>query len=374
MSFSEQEQHPYPAILSDTAQTEDGDAISPFEGPEKLLEIWFAPSAAAVAQDDDPIGENGERRSGLRKVARERWEEMLRIVKCQVLSVVEGHEVDAYLLSESSLFISPHRLILKTCGTTLNLLGLPAILCIAASPPCQLTDVYRLFYSRKSFMFPERQQGPHREWKEEVAFLDRMFGPGHQKEYRGSGSAYTVGSVNRDHWLLYLTAPGVSEYDEMEPEMIPLPPDDDAARPVADFTIEILMSKLSASARRPFIFNDVPSPSAPTVRRPTTPVDSISPKSWASATSSHPPRPHSTHSPLSRAGTPPTRLSDTKRARDTTPSTSLPRKAGATPASSATCLYPHAALPTRLPRLRRPAPPHPSRRPRSQTCRRSSNA
>lgn len=35
---------------------------------------------------------------GLRKVKREVWEDMLKVVKCQVLSVIEGEEVDAYLL------------------------------------------------------------------------------------------------------------------------------------------------------------------------------------------------------------------------------------------------------------------------------------
>lgn len=72
--------------------------ISPFEGPEKLLEVWFAPSVDDVKRDDDPIDHRGVRRSGLRKVKREEWEEMLAIVKCQVLSVVEGREIDAYLL------------------------------------------------------------------------------------------------------------------------------------------------------------------------------------------------------------------------------------------------------------------------------------
>lgn len=72
--------------------------ISPFEGPEKLLEIWFAPSPADVRREDDQVDGNGVTRSGLRKVKREEWEEMLAIVKCQVLSVVHGQEMDAYLL------------------------------------------------------------------------------------------------------------------------------------------------------------------------------------------------------------------------------------------------------------------------------------
>jgi S-adenosylmethionine decarboxylase len=67
---------------------------APFEGPEKLLEIWFAPSPAQVP--DASTNVNG--RVGLRRVPRAVWEDMLAIVKCQVLSVVEGVEIDAYLL------------------------------------------------------------------------------------------------------------------------------------------------------------------------------------------------------------------------------------------------------------------------------------
>ncbi|OBZ68008.1 S-adenosylmethionine decarboxylase proenzyme [Grifola frondosa] len=106
---------------------EDQAASGPFEGPEKLLEIWFQPSPADVP--DASTSTDGK--FGLRKVPREVWEEMLDIVKCKILSSVEGTEMDAYLLSESSFFVSPHRLILKTCGTTLNLLGVPRILEIA---------------------------------------------------------------------------------------------------------------------------------------------------------------------------------------------------------------------------------------------------
>jgi hypothetical protein len=73
------------------------------------------------------------------------------------------------------LFVAPHLIILKTCGTTLNLLGLHRIIEIARHY-CGFTDVWRCFYSRKSFFFPERQHGPHRDWRDEVDFLDTIFG------------------------------------------------------------------------------------------------------------------------------------------------------------------------------------------------------
>ncbi|KAL1687551.1 S-adenosylmethionine decarboxylase [Schizophyllum commune] len=218
------------AHAADTAQ-------APFEGPEKLLEIWFAESPDHVPDAADPK-EGG--RTGLRVVDRAVWEEMLDIVKCKVLSVVESAELDAYLLSESSLFISPHRLILKTCGTTLNLLGLPRILAIAREH-ANLPTVHRCFYSRKSFMFPERQVGPHRDWKYEVEFLDAIF---------DNGAAYTVGKMNGDHWLLYMTGPGTPPTPIKARPSVPRSLD---LKERTDTTIEILMSDLSPDARVPFL-------------------------------------------------------------------------------------------------------------------------
>lgn len=76
-------------------------ASAPFEGPEKLLEIWFAPSAAAVPDANSPE----DSRTGLRKVPQVIWKEMLAIVKCEVLSVVSGTEIDAYLLRFAAIFL-----------------------------------------------------------------------------------------------------------------------------------------------------------------------------------------------------------------------------------------------------------------------------
>ena len=72
----------------------DSIALCPFEGPEKLLEIWFAQGPSYVP--DASTAPDGK--SGLRAVEREVWEEMLNIVKCKILSVIYGEETDAYLL------------------------------------------------------------------------------------------------------------------------------------------------------------------------------------------------------------------------------------------------------------------------------------
>ncbi|KAI1001989.1 hypothetical protein K3495_g6214 [Podosphaera aphanis] len=184
--------------------TMDLDSTNAFEGPEKLLEIWFAPSADTLP--------HGVPRNGLKSVYVDSWKEVLDLVNCKVLSVIESEHVDAYLLSESSMFVFPHKLILKTCGTTTLLLGISQMLKIAAinagfphSVYHENTEAlavpYRVFYSRKNYRFPDRQRGPHRSWKNEVEYLDGMF---------SGGSAYMVGKMNGDHWYLYLTTPNAS--------------------------------------------------------------------------------------------------------------------------------------------------------------------
>ncbi|OZJ01811.1 hypothetical protein BZG36_05166 [Bifiguratus adelaidae] len=305
-----------------------------FEGPEKLLEIWFSKCPTFIPpcsrrasveysapQDDlsslslqdsvvvedahfydkpasmerraSSVNGNGDsavwdcndtllydtRGTGLRKIDRAIWEDMLSIVKCTVLSVIGNESCDAYLLSESSMFIYPHKLILKTCGTTTLLAALPRILQIGKSM-CGFEKIYRVFYSRKCYMFPHKQIGMHRKWKDEVAWLDEHF---------EDGSAYKVGKLNGDHWYLYLTGPAIvddvldGDYEVIKPfdsdeetsheESYPATPksmDGDTPlntspsmatirakaeayrRSLNDQTVEILMTKLNPEAMRRF--------------------------------------------------------------------------------------------------------------------------
>lgn len=133
-------------------------------------------------------------------------------------------------------------------------------------------------------MFPERQIGPHREWRNEVEYLDALF---------DNGAAYTVGKMNGDHWLLYMTSPPADDTmkqnqsddeadrvtygsnsssaqtsddeDGLRPyphphymtsslaSSVTLPPPSETNGPL-DYTIELLMTKLAAPGRRPFLF------------------------------------------------------------------------------------------------------------------------
>lgn len=96
--------------------------------------------------------------------------------------------------SESSMFVSKRRWILKTCGTTTPLQCLSPLLKMAAQIGGYTAGVQELFYSRKNFKRPEMQQSPHRGFGEEVALLDSFF---------DDGRAYCMGSVNRDCWYIY---------------------------------------------------------------------------------------------------------------------------------------------------------------------------
>ncbi|TPX47509.1 adenosylmethionine decarboxylase [Synchytrium endobioticum] len=209
-----------------------------FEGPEKLLEIWFlstarsespdsglgsgplSPAMATPAAhttsshhnaqtesnsfDDRWYADDGNLDSdqvGLRIVPREVWNDMLAIVKAQILSTVHNEYADGYLLSESSMFVYPRKLILKTCGTTTLLHAVPRILEIA-SHYGGFHHIDHIFYSRKAFLFPDKQIFPHGRWDDEVSYLDYLFP---QSQYNTAG--YVVGKVNGDHWCCYLATP-----------------------------------------------------------------------------------------------------------------------------------------------------------------------
>ncbi|KAJ5443237.1 S-adenosylmethionine decarboxylase [Penicillium cf. griseofulvum] len=248
-----------PSLTINYEATQDLDSTNAFEGPEKLLEVWFAPSA-------NELGAAGP--EGLKKVPGEIWKDMLDLVNCQVLSIISSDEMDAYLLSESSMFVWPHKLILKTCGTTTLLSGLPRILEIAAlfagftratAPPSRGITVaaapYRVFYSRKNFLFPDRQRGPHRSWRDEVRSMDRLF---------VNGSAYMIGKMNGEHWYLYLTEPGTMltppaspkeeiDFSETETKVLNFPD----ANPRTDCdehdeTLEVLMTDLDEENAKQF--------------------------------------------------------------------------------------------------------------------------
>ncbi|XP_078427720.1 S-adenosylmethionine decarboxylase proenzyme-like [Wolffia australiana] len=133
-----------------------------FEGYEKRIEITF--SEAPLFKD--PHGH------GLRALSRPEIDSILDTAFCTIVDHLSNKEFDSYVLSESSLFIYPYKIILKTCGTTKLLLAIPRILELSAGLGLAIAAAK---YSRGTFIFPEAQPAPHRCFSEEVSILDSYF-------------------------------------------------------------------------------------------------------------------------------------------------------------------------------------------------------
>ncbi|ESQ32932.1 hypothetical protein EUTSA_v10004463mg [Eutrema salsugineum] len=158
-----------------------------FEGFEKRLEIsFFKPSVFL-----DPEGK------GLRALTKAQLDEILTPAACSIVSSLSNSFVDSYVLSESSLFVYPYKIIIKTCGTTKLLLSIPHILNLADSLSLTVKSVR---YTRGSFIFSVAQSYPHRCFSEEVALLDGYFG----NLKSGSKALVMGGSANNpQRWHVY---------------------------------------------------------------------------------------------------------------------------------------------------------------------------
>jgi len=157
-----------------------------FEGFEKRLEISFFEPGIFV----DPEGK------GLRALSKAQLDEILGPAECTIVDSLSNERVDSYVLSESSLFVYPYKIIIKTCGTTKLLLAVPPILRLAASLSIKVKNVH---YSRGSFIFPGAQSFPHRNFSEEVAVLDEYFG-----KLGGGSKAFVMGSPRKPQkWHVY---------------------------------------------------------------------------------------------------------------------------------------------------------------------------
>lgn len=149
-----------------------------FEGAEKKIEIDFC---------RDPSNPEG-----LRTIPQSMWEEILEIIKCQIISSTKNEHFDSYVLSESSLFVYPYKVIIKTCGTTILLRCLDPILTMAENE-CGLSPEF-VFFARKNLLYPEKQHFPHAKLEDELEVLNQLF---------EDGNCYTFGSHTSDNWVLY---------------------------------------------------------------------------------------------------------------------------------------------------------------------------
>jgi S-adenosylmethionine decarboxylase len=171
---------------------------SAFEGPEKKLEIILFSA-----------------QPGLRENTEQRWRQVAAASGAEILSQISSSSLDAYLLSESSLFVWEDRILMITCGRTVLLRALPRILDIVGRH-----NVAMVFYERKNLKFPAAQPA---DFEADAAMLGEFF----------PGRSYRLGPANADHVHLFFSSHAKIEATQ-------------------DATLQILMSDLSADTARPF--------------------------------------------------------------------------------------------------------------------------
>lgn len=204
------------AVSSETNTNETPQPVSAigFEGFEKRLEISF--SNPPILSDPNGLG--------LRGLTRAQIDSILYPAACTIVSQLRNSELDSYVLSESSLFVYPLKIILKTCGTTKLLFSIEPILKLANS--AGLT-VSRVLYSRGTFNFPNAQLSPHRSFAEEVSYLNGYFG-----NLPSGPHAYVLGDpAGSDRkWHIYSASVAAEPGD-----------------PTAEITVEMCMTGLDRS-------------------------------------------------------------------------------------------------------------------------------
>mmetsp|Transcript_16843 Transcript_16843/g.52307 ORF Transcript_16843/g.52307 Transcript_16843/m.52307 type:complete len:376 (-) Transcript_16843:15-1142(-) len=155
---------------------------SGFEGPEKRLEIIVRGDALEAG--------------GLRQAAREEWDAIIDVLNAKIVNHVRNDHLDAYVLTESSLFVYPHKLILITCGTTVTLTALEPILALVKKYGL---EVEWASFMRKNFTYPWEQIGPHASMETEYSYL---------KQYFVKGQPFIFGPIDSDHYFVFV-------YDDM---------------------------------------------------------------------------------------------------------------------------------------------------------------
>lgn len=169
-----------------------------FEGPEKKLEIILS----------DP-------QTGLRDNTDGHWARVVRASGAEILKHKYSENLNSYLLSESSLFVSDDHITMITCGRTTPVKALPVIL-----QYIDTGNVAYVIYRRKNLNFPDEQPT---EFSDDLVHLLKYF----------PGTSIQLGPDTRDHIHVFCYAkPQVSS-----------PP---------DATLQVLMHGIDPSVSRTF--------------------------------------------------------------------------------------------------------------------------
>jgi S-adenosylmethionine decarboxylase len=113
-------------------------------------------------------------------------------ISAKIVDHIKSDKMDAYLLTESSLFVQDSRVVLITCGTTLllNSLGL-----LTEKVKELGRTIEWVGYSRKNFAYPWIQQAPHSSISEEYNALHAHF---------PEGQPFLLGPLDADHYFVFI--------------------------------------------------------------------------------------------------------------------------------------------------------------------------
>ena len=138
--------------------------VKKFEGPEKKIKVLLS-----APQED------------LRSNSDGRWDRVVNASRAHIISRISTDCLDAYLLSESSLFVWKDAVLIITCGKTTPIDAFHEIIDGVVEK-----SVVSVFYERKNFMFPREQPSDFE--KEVKSIADRF--PGKSRRH---------GPADRDH-------------------------------------------------------------------------------------------------------------------------------------------------------------------------------
>ena len=141
-----------------------------FEGAEKKIEV--------VTSKD--IG-------SLRAFGLSFWKSMVGHAQAEIISSVQNNHCDAYILSESSLFVWDNKFLLITCGGTTLINSVLAFIERVSASKIEL-----LTYQRKSEFCSHLQPTS---FIEDIECLRRLI----------SGTAYLIGELNTHHHYLFVS-------------------------------------------------------------------------------------------------------------------------------------------------------------------------
>lgn len=155
-----------------------------FEGREKRLELWFEQRGAPTMRSHSVAA----------------WIDVAAAAGAVVLSHTEEATFDAYVLSESSLFVYDGCVVLITCGQTRPFQAVAGMLELACS--CNMV-LASLRYTHRDFAFPQLQAPEHQTQCSERDALTRMFPDG----------AYSVLGALQKHQLHAFTCARLPHID-----------------------------------------------------------------------------------------------------------------------------------------------------------------